>query len=86
MLNIPGCLPGRGSQTEKGGHLWDCALERCSPDTRSVSLSYAPGGRRININKNFKSCTLLIPVRSFSFWFYYLQAGPTVKSHPEQHH
>lgn len=51
ILNVPGCLPGRGSQTEKGVHLWDCALERCSPDTLTVCLSSAPGRTRtIHVN------------------------------------
>lgn len=52
MLNVPGYLPGRGSQREKGGHLWDCALEHCSPGTLNESQSYAPGRKRaININQ-----------------------------------
>lgn len=56
MLNVPGCLPGRGSQTEKGVHLWDCALERCSPGTLNESQSYAPGRERtITINKKFNA-------------------------------
>lgn len=82
MVNVPGCLPGRGSRTEKGGRLWDCAPERCSLDTLSVSLSYAPGRRRtINVNIKLKCCTLLM-----ACWFYSLQAGQTVRSHREQRH
>lgn len=51
MPDVPGCLLGRGSQKEKSGNLWECALERCSQGTLNVFLSYAPGRKRAaNIN------------------------------------
>lgn len=49
---LPGCLPGRGSRTEKVGHLWDCGPERCNQGTLIGSLSY--GSERSTILSNNK--------------------------------
>lgn len=68
--DVPGCLPGRGSQTERGGNLWGCALERCSPDIRSESPSSVPGSRRkINTHTTLKNAVF--------YWF--------THSSPESH-